>query len=824
MTARDREKETRRGLQDGGDDMTLRSPRGGYSPSTATRRKLGPPTATTKFRPPTARRTLVDRSRLLHSPGDQWRRLILIHAPAGFGKTTLATQWCRTLEARGAVWTWLSVDPDDNNPVWFLAHLIEAIQKVKPALAIGLAEILEENGEEAERYVLTSLINQIHENGEHLAVVLDDWHAVTSPQTVSAVEYLLDYGCHHLTLIVTSRSRSGLPLGRMRMHDELIEISASELRFSVDETQKFLAAAGAAELSDRDAESLCSTTDGWVAALQLASLSLRDKGDAAELISHLSGHHRAIAGYLTENVLSNLDRRILDFMLAISITDRICGSLAGALSGIAHGQLLLEDLERKDLFLYALDEERRWFRFHHLFADFLRRRLERDYPGRTTELHRRAQAWFSENGMLREAVHHALAAGDENHAVSLVERFGTDIIEHSQMATLLGLVNKLPAGPVAASPRLQIDLAWAHVLLHHPIKPLGSVFDTFDAALANQPLSNDEREALSLEAALVKDIEAAFADRMPELGESAERCLEKAEKLRPFVVAAAANVATFRAFYRCDFTGARKWQDWVQPYFRQMTGPFSEVYGHCLAGMAAQEQLDINAAEWHFRTALRVALQGQGGATSHAARLAGAVLGDLLYEKGEIEEAEKLLDDSYKLGPEGGLVHFMLATYGTGARIKLLHNDVDAAQRCLDEGARIAQTLSLPRLAARIENEEVRARLHVGELPAPADGSANDSEIAVLTGELALDSALRKAIQVGSPEQRDAACRRAAALVRELEKAQRPRALLKAQLLHATCLQAVGQTAEADAVLAPAARQCTELGLVQLLRDDGPPS
>lgn len=803
--------------------MTLRSPRGGYSPPTVTRRKLGPPTATTKFRPPTALRTLVDRSRLLHTPGDHWRRLILIHAPAGFGKTTLATQWCRALEAQGAAWTWLSVDPDDDNIVWFLAHLIEAIQKVKPALAIGLAEILEENGEDAERYVLTSLINQIHENGEHLAVVLDDWHLVTSTQTISAVEYLLDYGCHHLTLIVTSRSRSGLPLGRMRMQDELIELSASELRFNVDETQQFLAVAGAVELSDKDAESLCSTTDGWVAALQLASLSLREKADAAELITQLSGHHRAIAGYLAENVLSTLDERVLDFMLSISITDRICGSLAGALSGAEHGQFLLEDIEKKDLFLYALDEEHRWFRFHHLFADFLRRRLERDYPGRAAELHRRAQVWFLENAMLREAVQHALAAGDENRAVSLLEQFGTDIIEHSQMATFLGLISKLPAGPVAASPRLQIDLAWAQVLLHHPVESLDSTFDTFYNALAHRSLSNDEREALTLEAALAKDIALAFADRVSELGESAEHCLERAEILRPFVVATAANVATFKAFYKCDFNGARQWQDWVQPYFRQMPGPFSEVYGHCLAGMAAQEQLDITAAEWHFRTALRVALQARGGATSHAARLAGAVLGDLLYEKGVIDEAEKLLDDSYKLGPEGGIVHFMLATYGTGSRIKLLRNDIDTATRHLDEGARIAHTLSLPRLAARIENERVRAGLHQGELPIPEDGADNHSEIAVLTGELTLDSALRKAIQEGSAEQREAACRRAAAQVRELEKAQRPRALLKAQLLHATCLQASGRADDAHAVLVPAAEQCTKLGLTQLLRDDGPP-
>ena len=184
---------------------------------------------------------------------------------------------------------------------------------------------------------------------------------------------------------MTSRSQAGLPLSRLRVSDELVEIDSADLRFDVNETYRFLVDLGRLRLAEQQVVDLRESTDGWVAALQLASLSLRDHDDPAELISHLSGRHRAIAEYLAENVLSTMDPVLLDFMLGTSVTERICADLASTLTGVEHCQELLEEVERRDLFLRALDDERRWFRYHHLFADFLRRRLERDRPGQMAE-------------------------------------------------------------------------------------------------------------------------------------------------------------------------------------------------------------------------------------------------------------------------------------------------------------------------------------------------------------------------------------------------------------------------------------------------------
>lgn len=260
-----------------------------------------PPSASTKYRPPTPSRALVERGRLAESLHEAARRrLILIHAPAGFGKSTLAAQWRHILADDGVAVAWLSVDADDNNVVWFLSHLIESIRVVRPDLAEELGQILEDHGDEADRFVLTALINEIHTSRDPMTVVIDDWHLVSDLATIAAMSFLLDHGCHHLQVLVTSRSQSGLPLGRMRVRDELVEIDSTALRFDEEESRRFLVDVGGLALDRHAISALQDSTEGWVAALQLATLSLRGRDDPAEFIAHLSGRHRGIAGYRRE--------------------------------------------------------------------------------------------------------------------------------------------------------------------------------------------------------------------------------------------------------------------------------------------------------------------------------------------------------------------------------------------------------------------------------------------------------------------------------------------------------------------------------------------
>jgi serine/threonine-protein kinase PknK len=404
-----------------------------------------PPSALTKYHPPTPAHALVTRARLIGvlRAGDR-RRLIVIHGPAGFGKSTLAAQWREVLVEAGGTVAWLTIDSDDNNVVWFLAHLIEAVRSVRPRMAEDLRQALEERGEEAGRHVLTSLINEIHEGGTRIVVIIDDWHRIANRATIDALAYLLDHGGHLLQVVVTSRTRAGLPMGRMRVRDDLVEIDGAALRFDLSESRAFLVEFGGLALDETDVAQLEQTTDGWVAALQLASLSLRDSDDPTALINRMSGRHHAIGEYLAENVLDTLEPAMLDFLMATSFTERISGDLACALAGVGHGQALLEQAEDGDLFLRRLDEDREWFRYHHLFAEFLQRRLARDQPERITQLHATASRWFAQHHLLREAVDHALAASDEERATELIELHGLELIEHAQMGTLLALISKLP--------------------------------------------------------------------------------------------------------------------------------------------------------------------------------------------------------------------------------------------------------------------------------------------------------------------------------------------------------------------------------------------
>jgi ATP/maltotriose-dependent transcriptional regulator MalT len=789
---------------------------------------ITPPVLLTRFHPPSPSRPTIERDRLIETlRNGAGRRLTLIHGPPGYGKTTLAGQWSAVLAAQGVAVAWLSVDPDDNNVVWFLTHLIEAIRQVKPTLAGELGRVVEERGDQAGRYVLTSLINEIHHNGEPVALVVDDWHLVSDPAAVAAMGFLLDNDCPHLQVIVTSRTQSGLPLGRLRVRDELIEIDTGALRFDSDEARAFLVQRGGLPLADSAVAGLTELTEGWVAGLQLASLSLRGSSDPDILIGQMSGRHHAIGEFLAENVLNTLDAAMLEFLLTTSVTERICGSLASALIGAPGGQAMLELVEQRDLFLRRLDDEAHWFQYHHLFAQYLRQRLDRDQPGKINHLHRTAFAWFAEHKMLSEAVDHAVAAGDPGQAIELVERDGMELLAHGQMFTLLGLTAKLPPSLVSTSPRLQLTIAWANSAVIRAV-PAQAAINSALALLGPQLDDDTAHSDLRVEAdALQADINV-ICDRIDDVERLLAECLSRPDTLPGWVVCCAAGNAMFADLFRFDFDAVRRRHDWARPYHARISEPLSMMYSYCLAGLAASEQLDMAAADDYFRAGLRLATTA-GGQHSYTARLAAALQGDLLYERGDIAEAERLLDVSQELGAENGTVDFMIARYTTGARIKALRGDLTAAARYLDDGAQVAESLSLPRLRAAVEHE--RARLRLPARPGPAaspriDHAARRSPkdgIDEVTLQWQEATAIRLLLNEARPEQLDLAITWAREWVDKLEGRGRHRALLQAKRLLVACLAVAGHDAEALQLLSATAAECAEHGMVRFLLDEGPP-
>ncbi|WP_345352993.1 protein kinase domain-containing protein [Rhodococcus olei] len=778
----------------------------------------------TRFHPSAPIRTPVSRDRLIELlRAGHGRLLTVIDAPAGFGKTTLATQWRDLLAGEGRAVAWLSVDRDDNDVVWFLGHLLESIRRVRPALVRELDQELEHHGDGADRYVLTALINEIHEADEPVVLVLDDWHRVDDAATVAAMEFLLDNACHHLQVVVTTQRRSGLPLSRMRVRDDLVEIDSTDLRFDAAESHDLLVELGGLPLDQDGVDELTATTEGWAAGLQLASLSLRNSDDREQFIGSLSGRHRAIGEYLTENVLGTLEPDMLDFLLTTSVAGRLSGDLASALAGVGPGQMMLERAEERDLFLRAMDENREWFRYHPLFAQFLQQRLEREDPERIAELHRIASRWFAEHKLISEAVDHAMAAGDEEQAVELVERDGVHLLEHAQMSTLLGFVAKLPPHIVVSRPRLQLAVAWANILLHRA-EPTRRALDLVESTLDHGSPTADEKAEMRAEVDVAKAVVAARADRVEGIDDLVQAALARPDMLRPFVVSSAANIASFAAIYRFDFAEALRLQQWAAPYHARNIGPYGAMHGHCFVGIVASERLDVREAQDSFRKAVRVARRS-GGSHSFVARLAGSMLGELLYEQGRLDEAERLLDEAGELGAGGGLVDFKLARYASGARIKAVRGDRTTAAQRLDEGARTAATLDLPRLRARIENERIRlglpptpglgppSRVEYARRPRPVEG------IDAITAQFDEDTAIRLLVAENSPESGRLACTWAQEWANMLEGSGRRRALMQAKRLLVVCLAAAGRTDEAKRLLASIAAQCAELGMTRYLLD-----
>jgi serine/threonine-protein kinase PknK len=779
-----------------------------------------PPGASTRFRPPTPPRPLVDRPRLLSILRNGVpRRLTVIHAPAGFGKSTIAAQWGRVLEADGADVAWLAVEAEDDNAAWFVTHLVHAARRVRPDLAPEVESILQEPSTTAVRRAITLLIDQIHDSGKTLALIVDDWNRVGSRETIDAMSYLLEYGCHHLRMIVTSRNRMGLPLSMMRVRDELVEIDADDLRFDVTEAQSFLVDVKGLPLNAITVSQLQQSTEGWAAALQLASLTLRRRGDTIDIIEHLAGSEDSLNEYLAENVLDTLADPIAEFLLTTSVTDKLCGSLAAALSGISHGRQMLEQIVEMDLFLQHLDEDREWFRYHPLFATFLRQSLQRRYPERVPQLHATAAKWFAEHDMLGEAVDHMLAADNPEQAVDLLVEHGSALFESSRTSTFLTLMAKLPPELATASPGLQLHAAWANLGLQQP-QQTKNALTHLETLLRSAP-EDAKTTKLQVHAAMIRAAATFVTDQFEGLpAVVTDHLADFADD--PFTANAAAVLAAIDAYYRFDFDTARSLRDWAKPYRARGRGPFSGMYGYCMAGLAAYEQLDIAGAEADFRAALEVVRAG--GPHSHMSRLAGSLLGALLYHKGRVAEADELLARGLEMGTEGGSVEFLLAIYGTGARAKARGGDLAAAAARLAEGAKVARYMAFPRLSARMVNERVRLGLAIS----PADRAAlaqlpryhpHKNGITASMAEMQQDSAIRQLAAADGGPEREQALDRAECLLRAIETQPRPRALVQARLLRASCLDAVGQSAAAAADFAPALAQCAEHELIGFVLD-----
>jgi LuxR family maltose regulon positive regulatory protein len=434
---------------------------------------------TAKFFIPASRQVLVPRARLLARLNEGLHgKLTLLSAPAGSGKTTLVSEWLAAIhEMPGRSAAWLSLDDADRDPARFLSYIIAALQTVAPAIGEEIAAALQSPKLPPIETHLMALLNEISTLPGKLVLVLDDYHLVDARPVDDALRFMLEHLPAQLHLVITTREDPNLPLARLRARHQLNELRAADLRFTNAEAAEFLNEGMGLHLSEGDVAALEARTEGWIAGLQLAALSLQGHQDATGFIQSFTGNHHFIIDYLLAEVLQQQSPGVQTFLLRTSILDRLCGPLCDALllDPMTPGQETLEYLERANLFIVPLDNERRWYRYHHLFAELLRQRLHQSTEGPTgeatgipAELQRRASQWYEDNGFEIDAFRHAAAAGDLERAERLIEGNGVPLHFRGAGDPVVHWLETLPVSVLNARPSLWITYASALMMTGRP--------------------------------------------------------------------------------------------------------------------------------------------------------------------------------------------------------------------------------------------------------------------------------------------------------------------------------------------------------------------
>lgn len=414
---------------------------------------------TTKLQPPPLRPDRVPRPRLTVSLNRALtHKLTLVTAPAGFGKTTLLREW---LDTWGGPAAWLSLDEQDNSPDRFLVYLIHALRRLDPELGTTSLALLEAAHQAQLSTVMTHLANDLAALPDPRLIVLDDYHLIEEPAIHTALEFLIAHGSPPLHLIIAGRSQPPLSLARLRGQGQLLELTSADLRFTSVEVETFLKDVMRLELSPADRSALEMRTEGWIAGVQLAGLSLQAQADQATFMASFSGTDRYVGDYLFEEVLRHQPAEVRHFLLATAIVDSLCSGLGDALLADTGSQAMLERLDERQLFIVPLDNQRRWYRYHHLFGELLRHRLSQTNPDQVPVLHRRASLWFEQQGRLDDAIRHGLAARDFERTAGLIEAaFAHSDWVHRDMHRLLAWFEVLPDPVTRTRPRLALAYAW----------------------------------------------------------------------------------------------------------------------------------------------------------------------------------------------------------------------------------------------------------------------------------------------------------------------------------------------------------------------------
>lgn len=615
-------------------------------------------------------------------------RLTLISAPAGFGKTSLVTEWARSADRPIA---WLSLDETDGDPARFLVGVISALQTVAPKLGEGTLARLQAADPESTDALVAGLVNEITIAGQALTLVLDDYHLVESGPVDDLVAFLLDHLPPQLHVVIASREDPQLPLARYRSRGQLVELREADLRFNAVEAATFLDEAMGLRLTEQEVAALEARTEGWIVGLQLAALSMQGRQDTTSFIESFTGTNRFVLDYLLEEVLHRQTAAVQAFLLDTSILERLSGALCDAVVPPSEtpAQETLEALERANLFVVPLDLDRRWYRYHHLFAQLLRDRLARRGPDHVASLHRRASDWFARNDLPEAAVAHALAARDWTRAADLIERFSDQWPMRVGAATTVGWLEAMPVEVLLDRPGLGLTYAWSLFIGHRleraeqflaQLAPrvaaepnhLAEVFAVRVMVVANrggmdavaamgaEALSLVSRDTPTPRARILISLGAALADIGGDL-DGAKRAFGEADEL-----ARMSSPPTFVGNAPLPLT--------AMAYLAEIEWQHGSLR---TAGRIQDEALAL-AAEWGNEASIGLSLVQLGRAS-------------LLYERNALEQAEVAVSESIRIGEAWRNPRVLVPALGVAAAVARARGRPDQARAAAHRAAQLAR-------------------------------------------------------------------------------------------------------------------------------------
>jgi len=661
-----------------------------------------PQFALTKTVPPNIGKLAVERHLLLSRlDAAAGRKLILIKAPAGYGKTTLAAAWCNRLRLGGAVVAWLSLDRDDDEPGTFAYHLAKAIERASRVLGSEAIELLQASSLIPPQNVISALVNAASEIESEVFLVLDDYQAVIDGRCHELVASLLRYAPSNFHLVILTRTEPRLPLSRLRLDDGIAEFDASSLHFDLGETGQLLGSDLCSNLRPKGVALLHAATEGWPAAIQLARISLRSASDPIARLQALSGTNRKISEYL-EDTLNSLPDEIVQFLLRISILGQVNGSLCEAVSGVHQSGTLLARLERQQFLLIPLDETGDWFRFHHLMREFLANRLQEKMIGEVAELHRRAYGWYAAHGLWTEAVQHAIAAGDYDCALEFVSQCAMSLVIKGDLLTLLSWERQLPAELMRGQLEVKLALAWGMGLVTR-FKEADTLLLQVEAVAETAPGSD-----LWWRCRAARSIYYALLDDSARGRDLAAECLD-GFMFDPFNFNALCNVT------RYDHMKAGNWAAFsAVPTPELSTGEASYVlpenYRLCLCGMAAAQQLRLDEALEYYGNARALAEKYVGPKSVPATMVIG-LTARVLYERGDIQGAEVSVLDTLDLLETTAFHEGFLQAFLVLVRAAVLRGDTHRALSLLNRSERLGWERGWGRVVAALLVERTRLLL-----------------------------------------------------------------------------------------------------------------